>query len=100
METLQHTLKAAMAGYAGPALNGESLLTASADGRVLTIVSIGPLAGETVVDIGLIARVVDERVIIDRDANNKPLIDALLQAGVPRRQIVLVYAGETLTDAA
>ena len=100
METLQHTLKAAMAGYAGPALNGESLLTASADGRVLTIVSIGPLAGETVVDIGLIARVVDERVIIDGDANNKPLIDALLQAGVPRRQIVLVYAGETLTDAA
>jgi len=100
METLQHTLKAAMAGYAGPALNGESLLTASADGRVLTIVSIGPVAGETVVDIGLIARVVDERVIIDRDANNKPLIDALLQAGVPRRQIVLVYAGETLTDAA
>jgi len=100
METLQHTLKAAMAGYAGPALNGESLLTASADGRVLTIVSIGPLAGETVVDIGLIARVVDERVIIDRDVNNKPLIDALLQAGVPRRQIVLVYAGETLTDAA
>ena len=100
METLQHTLKTALAGYAGPALNGESLLTANADGRVLTIVSIGPVAGETVVDIGLIARVVDERVIIDRDVNNKPLIDALLQAGVPRRQIVLVYAGETLTDAA
>ena len=100
METLQHTLKTALAGYAGPALNGESLLTANADGRVLTIVSIGPVAGETVVDIGLIARVVDERVIIYRDVNNKPLVEALLQAGVPRRQIVLVYAGEIVTDAA
>ncbi len=100
METLQHTLKAAMAGYAGPALNGESLLTTSADGRVLTVVSIGQVAGETVVDIGLIARVVEERVVIDRDVNNKPLVDALMQAGVPRRQIVLAYAGESLTDAA
>ena len=100
METLQHTLKTALAGYAGPALNGESLLTASVDGRVLTIVSIGQVAGETVVDIGLIARVVDERVIIYCDVNNKPLVEALLQAGVPRRQIVLVYAGEIVTDAA
>jgi hypothetical protein len=100
METLQHALKAVMAGYTGPALNGESLLTASADGRVLAVISIGRVAGETVVDIGLIARVVDERIIIDRDVNNKPLVDALLQAGVPRARIVLAYAGETIPDAA
>ena len=68
--------------------------------NVLTVASIGHVAGETVVDIGLIARVVDGRVVIDRDVNNKPLVDALLQAGVPRRQIVLAYAGETVSDAA
>ena len=45
----------------------------------------------------LIARVVDGRVVIDRDVNNKPLVGALLQPGVPRR---LAYAGETVTDAA
>ena len=81
METLQYTLKTAMAGYAGPTLNGESLLTASADGHVLTIVSIGRVAGKTVVDIGLIAHVVNQHVVIDRELNNKPLVDALLQAG-------------------
>ncbi len=94
METLQQTLKTVMAGYTGPALNGESLLTTSADGRLLTVVSIGQVAGETVVDCGLIARVAGERIVIDHDANNKPLIDALMQAGVPRERVVLAYAGE------
>ena len=47
------------------------------------------------VDTGLFARVVGERAVIDRDINSKPLVDALLQAGVPGGQIVLAYAGET-----
>ena|SRR5579885_2900085 len=100
METLKQTLKTVMAGYTGPALNGESLLTTSADGRLLTVVSIGQVAGETVVDCGLIARVAGERIVIDHDANNKPLIDALMQAGVPRERVVLAYAGERVPDAA
>ncbi len=44
----------------------------------------------------VIARVEGETVIIEDDATDKPLIDALLQRGVPRSQIVLAYAGEAL----
>ena len=32
--------------------------------------------------------------------NTKPLVDALVQVGVPRHCIVLSYAGETINDAA
>jgi hypothetical protein len=100
METLQHTLKAVVLGYTGLGLNDESLLTASDDGRLLTVVSIGQVRGETVVDTGLIVRMIGDIIVIDRDNNSKPLVDALLQAGVPREQIVLAYAGETVPHAA
>lgn len=100
METLQHTLKVVMSGYTGRGLNDESLLTTSDDGRLLTVVSISQVRGETVVDTGLIVRLVSNLIVIDRDNNNKPLVDALLQAGVSREQIVLAYAGETVPHAA
>jgi hypothetical protein len=32
--------------------------------------------------------------------NNKPLIDALVQAGIPRAQIILAYAGENAPETA
>jgi len=41
------------------------------------------------------ARVVENRVIIDEDnVLDKNLVYALLQAGIPREQIVLAYEGE------
>jgi vancomycin permeability regulator SanA len=53
-----------------------------------------------VVDTGLIVRTIGDIIVIDRDNNSKPLFDALLQAGVPREQIVLAYAGESIPHAA
>ncbi len=47
----------------------------------------------------LVARVAGDRIIVERDVNDKPLVDALGQAGVPRRSIVLAYAGESVTDS-
>jgi len=47
----------------------------------------------------LVARVAGDRIIVERDVNDKPLVDALVQAGVPRRSIVLAYAGESVTDS-
>jgi hypothetical protein len=48
----------------------------------------------------VLARIVGEQVVIEEDMTDKPLIDALLQRGVPRSQIVLAYDGEPLPDAA
>lgn len=100
MATLSEVLRQTMAGYAGPALNGWSYLTSSDDQQFFTITSVGQVRDHHIVDTGLVARVAGDRIVIERDINDKPLVDALLQAGVPREQIVLAYAGESAADAA
>lgn len=42
----------------------------------------------------VMARIVDDMVIIDEDTTDRPLVDALVKAGIPRDRIVLLYAGE------
>ncbi len=47
----------------------------------------------------VMARVVGDLVIIDEDRTDKPLYEALMHnVGIPREQIILAYAGETLPD--
>lgn len=51
-------------------------------------------------DVVVMARVVGDTIIIDEDTTDKPLYEALMHnAGIPREQIVLAYAGETAPDA-
>ncbi len=43
------------------------------------------------------ARVIDDFVVVDEDTvMDKKLVYALLQAGIPREQIVLAYEGEAI----
>ena len=99
-DSLTVKLATAMRGYAGQDLNGRSYLTRDANGQVFTIVSIGAVRGQHFADTNLVARIVDDRIVIDHDVNDRPLVDALLEAGILRRQIVLAYAGESVGDAA
>jgi hypothetical protein len=46
----------------------------------------------------VMAQIVDEYVVIDSDTTDRPLVDELVRAGVPRERIVLYYAGETLPE--
>ena len=94
MADLVNTVQQIMEGYAVKAANGYSYLTRSMDGQMFTVVYIGNVRGETVIDTGLVTRLQDNKIIIEHDANSKPLVDALLQAGIPRDQIILAYAGE------
>src|SRR5688572_28194900 len=100
MDRLTQTLKDVLNGYTGRALNGYSCLTTGADQQLFAIVSVGKVAGKHSVDTGLIVRVLNGRLVIERDVNDKLLVDALLQAGVPRHQIVLAYAGEPIEEPA
>lgn len=45
-------------------------------------------------------RIIGDRIVIDEDFTDKPLVDALVQAGVPRDRIILVYDGEKLPEIA
>ena len=87
-----------MSEYTGEALNGYSYLTSSEDQQLFTVVSVGHVPGKRIVETGLIARVIGGQVVIERDVNDKPLVDALVQNGLHREQIVLAYAGEVVPE--
>lgn len=45
------------------------------------------------------ARVDGDKIIIEHDSTDKPLVDALMiNAGIPREQIILAYQGEHLSE--
>ena len=93
-------IRKVISDYAQPPVNGHSDLTQSPDGRVFTVVDIYEYQGKRYADAGLIVRITDAHIIVECDMNNKPLVDALVQAGIARNQIILAYAGEPVQEPA
>jgi hypothetical protein len=98
MDTLKKLVRHVVEGYAGNAYNGQLHLTVSPAEDVFSVIGVGVVNGQRFVTIGLVARIVGDQVIIEQDLNDKPLVDALIQAGVPREKIILAYAGEAVPD--
>jgi XisI protein len=99
VDTLKQILLDTMTGYTGKGLNSSSYLTCDANGDLFATISIGNLQHQHIANSGLIVRLIGEFIVIEQDMNDKILLDALLQAGVPREKIVLAYAGEKLPEA-
>jgi hypothetical protein len=100
METLDSILEKTMQYYAARGLNGYSTFMKNETERFMTVVAKFVFQEQNYVETSLLARIVGEKIIIEDDKTNKPLVDALVQAGVPREQIVLAYAGETVEETA
>jgi len=92
MDTLKNAVRNVMASYARKGLNSRSVLTHNDDYTVLTVVTT--VKDKNAPFMSLLVRILADTVVIERDQNNKPLVDALVQAGIPRDRIVLAYAGE------
>ena len=100
MDTLKQTVKKAVEGYAVKGLNSDAYLTVSPDEALFTVVDIAHIHGQRLVATSLIVRLLHDQIIIEQDDNNKPLVDALVQVGIPRSQIVLAYLGENVPEVA
>jgi len=98
MDRLTRLLIEVLEGYTGSAFNGYSYLTSSADQRHFVVTSIGTVQGKRIVNTGIVVHLSQDTIIIDRDINNKPLVDALVQAGISRTQIILAYEGEPVPE--
>jgi hypothetical protein len=100
MATLREIVRATVESYAVEGANFKSFLTTSPDGNLLTVVDVAiDDQGHRFTATSIIVRLIDGRVVIEHDDNGKPLVDALIQAGVARNQIVLAYAGEPGPEA-
>jgi XisI protein len=99
MDDLKDIVCREVAAYAGPMLNGVSYFVFNETQDVFAVVDVATFKGEHIASSGLIVRLIDGFIVIEQDMNDKILLDALLQAGVPREKIVLAYAGEKLPEA-
>lgn len=98
MDTLKQIVHQVVAGYVGKVLNGYSYLTQSVDGDVYTVVDVPQVKGKHISGVSLVVRIVGDKVVVERDQNDKLVVDALVQAGIARRDIILAYAGEPVPE--
>jgi len=48
--------------------------------------------------LAVLARIEADVVFIEEDTTDRPLVDELVRAGIPREQIICTYLGETLPE--
>ncbi len=84
--------------YAKNPLNGVSFLTINQEENAFAVITIAVVPGRRFAEADIIARCDHDLIVIELDVNNKPLVDALVQAGIPREKIILAYAGETVPE--
>jgi hypothetical protein len=96
MDDLAVTVKREVFRYAMPLFNSQTFLSLDDTRQVYVVLSvIDSTSPDGVVPV-VMARIIGDVVVIEADNANKPLLDALLQAGVPREAIILAYEGEPI----
>jgi len=48
----------------------------------------------------VMARIVEDAIIIEADTTDRPFVKKLVEAGIPREKIILAYSGESLPEKA
>lgn len=85
--------------YSGPSHKAVTYAVSDMARQIYTVVVVPDRPRPFKSRIVVMARVVGERVIIDEDTTDKPRVQALVRAGIPREKIVLLYGGEDLPEA-
>jgi len=101
MAGLKDIVREEVAKYAGSGRGANIILFPLLDDerQLYAVNAVDYPTREEVPLVIVLARVVDDKVVIEEDTTDKKLVDALLQRGIPREKIVLAYAGEPIPDA-
>lgn len=97
---LEAILRQEVADYSGPAFKAKTYYVEDQKQHIYLVVIVPNDNYPVNVKAGIIvmARIVGDKVVIDEDTTDRPLYEALMRSGIPREQIVLAYAGETLPE--
>lgn len=95
---LTETLRRNVIDYYRPALRARTFFLENSAEQVFGVVSIAEDASPHSEHNGIVvlARLQDDRIIIEEDTTDHPLWEALQHAGIPREKIVLAYLGEEI----
>ncbi len=100
MAGLVDTVREEVGKYAasGRGLNLRLFFVADELKQIYNVLDVEYPVRREVAGIVVFARIVGDQVVIEEDTTDKPLVDALIQQGIPREQIVLAYQGEPVPD--
>ena len=101
MDTLKQTLREEVKKYAAGGRGINVLLFAILDDeqRIYAVNAVDYPERKDVADVVVLARLVDDVIVIEEDMTDKKLVDALMQRDISRDKIVLAYQGEPIPDA-
>lgn len=99
MDSLTAVLIQELDKYTGVGLNAIGIPIYDHERRYYTVTVIDYPKRKYPAGLAILARIADDKIIIEEDRTDKKLVDALLQQGVPREKIILAYAGEPVPEA-
>jgi hypothetical protein len=98
---LSALLRETVEAYAdGNWLNARVYSVADPQQHIYATIAVPEYPRHQLAGLIVMARLVGDTIIVEHDTTDRPLWEALVQAGIPRSQIVLAYAGEPLPAAA
>jgi hypothetical protein len=97
MDTLTKTVYDVLTGYARKGLNSQSYLTHNDENTIFSVITV---TKSNTSFVSLLVRLVNSVIIVEQDRNDKAVVDALIQEGIPREKIILAYAGESVPETA
>lgn len=102
MDSLSKIVRQEVEKYTGGGRGANIKLFALLDdvNQIYAVNTVGYPERKRPANVMVLARVMGDSVIIEEDRTDKPLVDALIQAGIPRQQIILAYAGEAVPETA
>jgi hypothetical protein len=94
---LTHIVQQEIQSYAGSMLKGSSYMVSNSEQNIFAVVDVPDhYPRKFPVSIAVMARIVGNHVLIDEDTTDRPLVEELVRAGIPREQIICTYIGESL----
>jgi len=96
MDRLGEIVKQVVFEYAGGGFNLKTFPLMNDEQQVYAVNIVDTPKRKRPAGVMVLARIIDNHVIVEEDTTDRPLVDALVQAGIPREQIVLAYAGEAI----
>jgi XisI protein len=97
MDTLAEVVKKVVFSYAVEGFNARTFALSNEEEKIYAVNVVDTGVHLRPAGVVVIARVEGDKVIIEDDLTDRPLVDALVRAGIPREQIV--FADEMETQA-
>lgn len=97
MDALQTTLRNAVFSYATGGINLRLFRLEFPAEKTYAINVIDTPKRFSPAGVVVLARIEGDTVVIEEDLTDRPLVDKLVEMGVPREKIILAYVGEAIS---